>query len=172
MAGDSQKLTIRFAEIEDSQTILNLIKELSVYEKLAHTVINDEDLLKEKLFGKTKFAEVLIADFENQSVGFALFFHNYSTFVGKPGIYLEDLYVKPDMRGKGIGKALFLELIKIAKERDCGRVEWSVLNWNTPAIDFYKSMGAIPMDEWTVYRLTSDKIEELASKKTVSNLFN
>ena len=162
MEKNSDKIKIRSAEIKDSEIILKLIKELSAYEKLSHTVINNEVLLKENLFGKRKFAEVLIADFENQPVGFALFFHNYSTFVGKPGIYLEDLYVKPEMRGKGIGKALFLELIKIAKERDCGRVEWSVLNWNKSAIDFYKSMGAIPMDEWTVYRLTSDKIEELA----------
>ena len=162
MEKNSDKIKIRSAEIKDSEIILKLIKELSVYEKLSHTVINNEVLLKENLFGKRKFAEVLIADFENQPVGFALFFHNYSTFVGKPGIYLEDLYVKPEMRGKGIGKALFLELIKIAKERNCGRVEWSVLNWNKSAIDFYKSMGAIPMDEWTVYRLTSDKIEELA----------
>ncbi len=112
---------------------------------------------------RKEFAEVLIAEYENQPVGFALFFHNYSTFVGKPGIYLEDLFVLPEMRGKGIGKKLFKELIKIAKERDCGRVEWSVLNWNTPAIDFYKSMGAVPMDEWTVYRLTEDKIDELTS---------
>ena len=164
MEKNSDKIKIRSAEIKDSEIILKLIRELSVYEKLSHTVINNEVLLKENLFGKRKFAEVLIADFENQSVGFALFFHNYSTFVGKPGIYLEDLYVKPEMRGKGIGKALFLELIKIAKERNCGRVEWSVLNWNKSAIDFYKSMGAIPMDEWTVYRLTSDKIEELASE--------
>jgi len=164
MEKNSDKIKIRSAEIKDSEIILKLIKELSVYEKLSHTVINNEVLLKENLFGKRKFAEVLIADFENQPVGFALFFHNYSTFVGKPGIYLEDLYVKPEMRGKGIGKALFLELIKIAKERNCGRVEWSVLNWNKSAIDFYKSMGAIPMDEWTVYRLTSDKIEELASE--------
>jgi len=164
MEKNSDKIKIRSAEIKDSEIILKLIKELSVYEKLSHTVINNEVLLKENLFGKRKFAEVLIADFENQPVGFALFFHNYSTFVGKPGIYLEDLFVLPEMRGKGIGKALFLELIKIAKERNCGRVEWSVLNWNKSAIDFYKSMGAIPMDEWTVYRLTSDKIEELTSE--------
>ena len=163
MEKNSEKTIIRSAEIKDSKIILKLIKELSVYEKLSHTVINDEDMLKENLFGERKFAEVLIADYENQPVGFALFFHNYSTFVGKPGIYLEDLFVQPEMRGKGIGKKLFLELIKIAKERNCGRVEWSVLNWNTPAIDFYKSMGAVPMDEWTVYRLTEDKLKELAN---------
>ena len=166
MEKNSEKIIIRSAEIKDSKIILKLIKELSVYEKLSHTVINNEDMLKENLFGERKFAEVLIAEFDNQPVGFALFFHNYSTFVGRPGIYLEDLFVQPEMRGKGIGKKLFLELIKIAKERNCGRVEWSVLNWNTPAIDFYKSMGAVPMDEWTVYRLIADKIGELSSQKS------
>lgn len=162
MENYKEKIKVRFAEIDDTPTILRLIKELSVYEKLAHTVINTEDQIKKYLFGQHKFAEVLIANFDNQPVGFALFFHNYSTFVGKPGIYLEDLFVEPEMRGKGIGKKLFLELVKIAKDRNCGRIEWSVLNWNTPAIDFYKSMGAVPMDEWTVYRLTEDKIDELA----------
>lgn len=156
-------IRIRSAEIKDIQTILRLIKDLSVYEKLSHEFINTEELLKEYLFGEKKFAEVLIADFNDQPVGFALFFHNYSTFVGKPGIYLEDLFVQPEIRGRGIGKKLFLELIRIAKERNCGRVEWSVLNWNTPAIDFYKSLGAIPMDDWTVYRLTEDKIKSLAN---------
>jgi len=165
MKKNSEKIKIRSAEIEDSKIILKLIKELSVYEKLSHTVVNNEELVKENLFGKKKYAEALIAEYENQPVGFALFFHNYSTFVGKPGIYLEDLFVQPEMRGKGIGKKLFLELIKIAKERNCGRVEWSVLNWNTPAIDFYKSMGAVPMDEWTVYRLTEGEIDELTSDK-------
>lgn len=160
-----ENLNIRFAEISDVPIILKLIKDLSVYEKLEHTVINDEDSLRKYLFGEKKFAEVLLAEYDDVPVGFALFFHNYSTFVGKPGIYLEDLFVMPEMRGAGIGKKLFLELIKIAKERDCGRVEWSVLNWNTPAIDFYKSMGAIPMDEWTVYRLTEDKIKALSSKE-------
>ena len=154
-------IRIRNAEINDIHTILRLIKDLSVYEKLSHQFINTEELIKEYLFGENKFAEVLIADFNERPVGFALFFHNYSTFVGKPGIYLEDLFVQPEMRGKGIGKKLFLELVKIAKKRNCGRVEWSVLNWNTSAIDFYKSLGAMPMDEWTVYRLTEDKIKAL-----------
>ncbi|HEY4755938.1 MAG TPA: GNAT family N-acetyltransferase [Ignavibacteriaceae bacterium] len=157
-------LKIRSAEINDTPIILKLIKDLSMYEKLTHQFINNEVLLKKYLFGEKRFAEVLIADFKNQPVGFALFFHNYSTFVGKPGIYLEDLFVQPEMRGKGIGKELFLRLVKIAKERNCGRVEWSVLNWNTPAIDFYKDMGAVPMDEWTVYRLTADKIDTMVSK--------
>jgi GNAT superfamily N-acetyltransferase len=161
MEKNSEKIKIRSAEIKDSKIILQLIKELSVYEKLSHTVINSEESIKENLFGKKKYAEALIAEYENQPVGFALFFHNYSTFVGKPGIYLEDLFVQPEMRGKGVGKKLFLELIKLAKERNCGRVEWSVLNWNKPAIDFYKSMGAIPMDEWTVYRLNEYEIDEL-----------
>lgn len=160
-----ENLRIRSAEINDTPIILKLIKDLSIYEKLSHQFNNNEELVKKYLFGEKRFAEVLIADFENQPVGFALFFHNYSTFVGKPGIYLEDLFVRPEMRGKGIGKKLFFELVKIAKERNCGRVEWSVLNWNTTAIDFYKGMGAIPMDEWTVYRLTADKIDELASQK-------
>jgi len=147
--------------MDDIHIILHLIKELSIYEKLSHQFNNNEEFLKKYLFGEKKFAEVLIADYDNQPVGFALFFHNYSTFVGKPGIYLEDLFVRPEIRGKGIGKKLFLELIKLAKVRNCGRVEWSVLNWNKPAIDFYKSMGAVPMDGWTVYRLTADKIDEL-----------
>lgn len=158
-------LKIRSAEINDTPIILKLIKDLSIYEKLAHQFNNNEELVKKYLFGETRFAEVLIAECKNQPVGFALFFHNYSTFVGKPGIYLEDLFVQPEMRGKGIGKKLFLELVKIAKERNCGRVEWSVLNWNTPAINFYKSLGAISLDQWTVYRLTSDKIDELVSQK-------
>jgi GNAT superfamily N-acetyltransferase len=158
-------IKIRNAKQEDCHIILKLIKELSVYEKLSHTVVNNEEMIEKYLFGEQKFAEVLIADYENKAVGIALFFHNYSTFVGKPGIYLEDLFVLPEVRGKGIGKKLFLELIRIAKERNCGRVEWSVLNWNTPAIEFYKSMGAIPMDEWTVYRLTEDKIDLLVSEK-------
>jgi GNAT superfamily N-acetyltransferase len=159
----SENIKIRFAMIDDAPIILSLIKKLSVYEKLTHTVINSEDLIKKNLFGDKKFVEVLIAEVNKKAVGFALFFPNYSTFVGKRGIYLEDLFVEPEMRGKGIGKKLFLEIIKLAKERNCGRVEWSVLNWNQSAIDFYKKMGAIAMDEWTVYRLDSEKIEKLTS---------
>jgi GNAT superfamily N-acetyltransferase len=160
-----ENLIIRFAETQDIPIILRLIKELSIYEKLSHQFNNNEELLTKYLFGEKRFAEVIIAEYENQPVGFALFFHNYSTFVGKPGIYLEDLFVLPEMRGKGIGKKLFLELLKLAKERDCGRVEWSVLNWNVPAIDFYKSMKAVSLDEWSIYRLTEDKIDELVSLK-------
>lgn len=163
-----ENLRIRSADINDTPIILKLIKDLSIYEKLSRQFNNNEELVKKYLFGEQKFAEVLIAEFDDQPVGFALFFHNYSTFVGKPGIYLEDLFVQPKMRGKGIGKKLFLEIVKIAKDRNCGRVEWSVLNWNKSAIDFYKSMQAIPMDEWTVYRLTADKIDELASLRNDS----
>ena len=163
-----ENLRIRSADINDTPIILKLIKDLSIYEKLSRQFNNNEELVKKYLFGEQKFAEVLIAEFDDHPVGFALFFHNYSTFVGKPGIYLEDLFVKPKMRGKGIGKKLFMEIVKIAKDRNCGRVEWSVLNWNKSAIDFYKSMQAIPMDEWTVYRLTADKIDELASLRNDS----
>ncbi|HAB54513.1 MAG: hypothetical protein A2315_16560 [Ignavibacteria bacterium RIFOXYB2_FULL_35_12] len=163
-----ENLRIRSADINDTPIILKLIKDLSIYEKLSRQFNNNEELVKKYLFGEQKFAEVLIAEFDDHPVGFALFFHNYSTFVGKPGIYLEDLFVQPKMRGKGIGKKLFLEIVKIAKDRNCGRVEWSVLNWNKSAIDFYKSMQAIPMDEWTVYRLTANKIDELASLRNDS----
>lgn len=156
-----KNLVIRFADKNDIKTILKLIKELSIYEKLLDQFVNNEELIEKYLFGEKRYAEVLIAEYNSDAVGFALFFHNYSTFVGKPGIYLEDLFVIPNLRGKGIGKKLFLEVVKIAKERNCGRMEWSVLNWNTPAINFYKSMNAVPMDEWTVYRLTEDIIKEL-----------
>lgn len=161
-----KNLVIRLADKNDIKIILMLIKELSIYEKLLDQFVSSEELIEKYLFGEKKYAEVLIAEYNSNAVGFALFFHNYSTFVGKPGIYLEDLFVIPDSRGKGIGKKLFLEVVKIAKERNCGRMEWSVLNWNTPAINFYKSMNAVPMDEWTVYRLTEDKIKELAEQFT------
>jgi membrane-associated phospholipid phosphatase/GNAT superfamily N-acetyltransferase len=152
-----QKLIIRESTEKDIPIILNFIKELAGYEKLSTEVIADEKNLKKTLFGKNKYAEVLIAEYDNLPAGQALFFHNYSTFKGKPGIYLEDLYVKPQFRGKGIGKALLLELINIAKKRNCGRVEWAVLDWNKPAIDFYEKLGAIPMNDWKIYRLNEDK---------------
>jgi GNAT superfamily N-acetyltransferase len=151
------KLIIRFANGSDVKVIFDLIKELAEFEKLSHFISTSEDELKETLFGKEKFVEILIAEFDNKIVGQAIFFKNFSTFLGKPGIYLEDLYVKPEMRGKGIGKALLEKIISIAKERNYGRVEWSVLDWNEPAIDFYKKIGAAPMDDWTIFRLTSDK---------------
>lgn len=161
-----EKLVIREATKKDVPLILSLIKELAVYEKLLHEVVATEDQLTEMLFGQKKYAEVLIANYDNENAGFALFFHNFSTFLGKPGIYLEDIYVKPQLRGKGIGKSLLLSLVKLAKERNCGRVEWAVLNWNEPSIKFYKSLSAKPMNQWTVYRLSEDEINSLNESKS------
>ncbi len=156
-------INIRNANINDSATILGFIKELAEYENMSNDVVATEELLKQNIFEK-KLAEVILAEFDNKPVGFALFFHNFSTFLGKGGIYLEDLYVQPAMRGKNIGKTLLSSLAKIAVDRDCGRLEWSCLNWNEPSIKFYKSQGAIPMNEWTVYRVTGNELNELASK--------
>lgn len=153
----SETLKIRNAVKEDVPLILGLIKELAAYEKLSDEVMADGETLKENLFGKTKYAEVIIAEYENKPVGQALYFHNFSTFKGRPGIYLEDLYVKPEYRGKGIGKALLNKVIETAKERNCARVEWVVIDWNKPAIDFYENLGAKPLKEWIIYRLTEDK---------------
>jgi len=151
-----KKILIRTATENDAAAIFSLIKELAEYEKLSDQISTTEKELKETLFGKDKFVEILLAEFNGEIVGQALFFKNFSTFLGKPGIYLEDLYVKPEMRGKGIGKMLLDKIISIAKERNYGRVEWSVLDWNKPAIDFYKKIGAKPLDDWTIFRLTSD----------------
>ena len=156
-------INIRNANESDTNTILQFIKELAEYEKMSKDVTATEELLKENLFVK-KLAEVVIAEEDNIPVGFALFFHNFSTFLGKGGIYLEDLYVKPNMRNKGIGKILLKYLANLALERDCGRLEWSCLDWNEPSIAFYKERGAIPMDEWTVYRVTGENLIELARK--------
>ena len=152
---------IRPANAADVPTIATLIRALAEYEKLAHEVVLDEVRLREHLFGTRSYAEVFLAEEDGVAIGFALFFHNYSTFVGKPGIYLEDLFVLPACRGKGHGKALFLEVVKRARERDCGRLEWAVLNWNEPAIRFYESLGAKPMNEWTTYRLTPEELMNL-----------
>lgn len=156
-------INIRNANESDTNTILQFIKELAEYEKMSKDVTATEELLKENLFVK-KLAEVIIAEEDNIPVGFALFFHNFSTFLGKGGIYLEDLYVKPNMRNKGIGKMLLKYLANLAVERDCGRLEWSCLDWNEPSIAFYKERGATPMDEWTVYRVTGENLIELARK--------
>lgn len=154
---------MRAATEEDVPLILNFIKELAEYEKLSHEVIATGDALRETLFGQTQYAEVILG-FENDApVGFALFFHNYSTFLGRPGLYLEDLYVRPQARGKGFGRAMLQKLARIAKERNCGRLEWWVLDWNEPAIAFYKKLGAEPMDDWTVFRLTGEALENLAN---------
>ena len=157
-----QDLFLRQAQEEDVPLLLDFIKQLADYEKLSHVVVADAESLRRTLFGEIAFAEVILADYQNQSVGFALFFHNYSTFLGKPGIYLEDLFVVPAMRGKGIGRELLKYLARLTKERNCGRLEWSVLDWNKPAIEFYKNMGAVPMEQWTVFRLTGKALERLS----------
>jgi len=152
---------IRFAKREDTKLVLKFIKELAEYEELLDEVIADADTLEKSLFDR-KMAEVIIGEYQNKPVGFALFFHNFSTFLGKPGIYLEDLYIKPEYRGNGFGKQLLSFLADLTVKRDCGRLEWWVLNWNKSSIDFYESLGAQAMDEWTVYRLTGESLEDLA----------
>lgn len=158
---NQNSLTIRPAGPDDVDELLALIHELAVYEKAPESAVATPELLHQALFGERPTAEAVIAEWEGKPAGFALFFHNFSTWLGKPGLYLEDLFVREDMRGKGIGKALLLHLAGIARDRDCGRMEWSVLDWNTPAIDFYKALGAEPMDEWTVYRLDAAALENL-----------
>lgn len=152
---------IRFAEESDVSAILGFIRELAIYENMLEDVVATEELLKEWIFEKKK-AEVLLAEENGTAVGFALFFHNFSTFLGRAGIYLEDLFVMLEHRGKGYGKALLKKLAQITVERGCGRLEWSCLDWNQPSIDFYLSLGAKPMDEWTVYRLTGETLENMA----------
>jgi GNAT superfamily N-acetyltransferase len=157
--------TVRSAVPADVPIIARLIRELAEYERLLHAVVLDEARLTDHLFGERRYAEVLLAEETGVVVGFALYFHTYSTFACKPSLYLEDLFVVPEYRGKGFGKGLLIALAKLAVERDCGRVEWSVLNWNEPAIQFYKSLAAKPMDEWTVYRLTGEALTKLAGEK-------
>jgi GNAT superfamily N-acetyltransferase len=154
-------IMIRSATAADTPAIVALIRALAEYERLSGEVTLDEALLREHLFGPRPFAEVLLAEEAGAVVGFALFFHNYSTFLGKPGIYLEDVFVKPEQRSQGHGKALLQAVARLAVERGCGRLEWSVLNWNEPAIGFYQSLGAVPMNEWTVYRLTGAALQRL-----------
>jgi GNAT superfamily N-acetyltransferase len=158
------ELEIRFATEDDVPLILSLIEELAEYERLSHQVTATEDVLRDSLFGERQVAETLLAYLEGEPAGFALFFHNFSTFLGKPGIYLEDLYVKPELRGAGVGRALLVRIARLAKERGCGRLEWWVLDWNEPAIGFYKTLGAVAMDDWTVYRLTGDALDKLAAQ--------
>ncbi|MEW8973385.1 MAG: GNAT family N-acetyltransferase [Tissierellaceae bacterium] len=153
--------SIRFAEEKDVSLILEFIKGLAEYERLSHEVVATEEILRESLF-KRKAAEVVIGEYDEKPVGFALFFHNFSTFLGKPGIYLEDLFIVPEMRGKGFGKTMLSFLAKLAIDRDCGRFEWWCLDWNEPSIDFYKSIGATPMDEWTTFRVTDKALYDLA----------
>lgn len=179
---------LRFADVNDVPAILWFIRQLAAYEKLEHEVAATEEELTRSLFGDRRVAEVILAELpkgeaveeapassddarpptgrpDREPVGFALFFHNYSTFLGKAGIYLEDLFVRPEYRGSGYGKELLQALAKIAVDRGCGRLEWWVLDWNTPSIDFYRSIGAKPMDEWTVFRLGGDGLKELARKE-------
>lgn len=152
-----KKLVIRKAEVSDIPAIIQMINELAEFEKLLHLVKTTKADLKKVLFSENKFVEVLLAEYEGKIAGQALFFKNFSTFIGKPGIYLEDLYVKPEFRSKGIGKALLKKIIGLAKEREYGRVEWCVIDWNKPAIDFYNSIGAKELKEWNIFRLTADK---------------
>jgi GNAT superfamily N-acetyltransferase len=161
---NSPPCTIRFARPDDAPTILSLIKALAEYERLAHEVVATEEAVREHVFGPSPFCEVLMADVDGRSVGFALFFHNYSTFLARPGIYLEDLFVIPEERGRGYGKALLAALARLAVERGCGRLEWSVLDWNEPSINFYRALGAVPKDEWIIYRLTGDALKKLGGE--------
>jgi GNAT superfamily N-acetyltransferase len=157
-----EKCTIRPAAVADVPVILELIRALATYERAPNDVTATEDTLTEVLFGKKPAAEVLLLFEEETAAGFAVFFHNFSTWLGRPGLYLEDLFVRPEHRGKGYGRALLIHLAKIARERKCGRMEWAVLDWNEPAIQFYRKLGAKPMEEWTVFRLTREGIASLA----------
>lgn len=161
---NSSKIAIRTATRADVPLILALIKELAEYERLTHEVTASEERLSRHLFGESPKAEVLIAELDGLAGGFALFFHNFSTFLAKPGIYLEDLYVRSALRGQGMGEALLRRLAQIAIDRGCGRLEWAVLDWNEPAIGFYKRLGATPMNEWTVHRVAGDALARLASR--------
>ncbi len=157
----TEELKIVQAGVNDVPVILEFIKKIAEYEKLSSEVTATEEILKNSLFGDKKYAEVLLAYYNNQVIGYAVYFFNFSTFTGKQGLYLEDLFVLPEMRSKGFGKMLFKYLIQLAKDKGCGRFEWCVLNWNTPAIDFYKTFGAVSMDEWRVFRLDKQALDKL-----------
>jgi GNAT superfamily N-acetyltransferase len=159
----SKSITIRRAEAHEVSLILSFIRDLAEYERLSHEVIATETGLRETLFGPRPHAEVVFACLDGEPVGFALFFHNYSTFLGQPGIFLEDLFVRPHARGHGVGKLLLQWLARTAVERNCGRLEWNVLDWNEPAIGFYRKLGARPMEEWTTFRLAGTELQALAS---------
>ncbi|MCC6174752.1 MAG: GNAT family N-acetyltransferase [Chloroflexi bacterium] len=156
--------TIRVGRPEDVPTIFRLIQALAEYERLTHEVVGSEQLLREHLFGERRYAEALLAECDGATVGFALFFHNYSTFLTRPGIYLEDLFVFPEARGRGYGKALLGALARLAVERGCGRLEWAVLDWNEPSIRFYRALGAVPKDEWTIYQLSGAALTTLGER--------
>ena len=162
MRTDTKNFTIRPATIVDVPIILQLIRDLATYERAPNAVTATETQLVDVLFGENPVAEVLLAFEDEMPIGFAVFFHNFSTWLGRPGLYLEDLFVKPEARGKGYGRALLIHLAKIARDRGCGRMEWAVLDWNEPAIEFYKKIGAVPMEEWRIFRMTSGGIAKLA----------
>ena len=155
-------LSISIATEADLPLVLDFIRGLAEYERLAHEVVATEEKLRATLFGPRPYAECVIARWDGEPAGFALFFHNYSTFLAQPGIYLEDLFVKPEMRGKGIGRSLLRHLARLTQERNCGRLEWSVLDWNESAIGFYKSLGAVPLDDWTIFRMRGEALAKLA----------
>ena len=157
-------VAIRPARVEDVPTIASLIRGLAVYEKLEHEVRMTEEKVRDSMFGLRPYAEAILAEEDGRAVGFALFFHNYSTFLAQPGLYLEDLFVLESHRGKGVGKALLAQLARIAVDRHCGRLEWAVLDWNVDAIGFYEKLGAKPNSEWTVYRLTGESLNRLAGQ--------
>jgi GNAT superfamily N-acetyltransferase len=159
------RMTLRAATVDDVPRILAFIRALADYERLRHEVVATEDGLRGALFGPRPYAEVVLAEDAGVPLGFALFFHTFSTFLGQPGIYLEDLFVVPEARGRGVGRALLAHLARVAEERGCGRVEWAVLDWNAPAIRFYDSLGARPNAGWTVYRLTGDALSSLAAAR-------
>jgi GNAT superfamily N-acetyltransferase len=163
VTADEPSHVIRPAVAEDAETVAQLIRELALYERLEHEVAMTTDDIRSTLFGDQRFAEALLAEAGGEAVGLALFFSNYSTFLGRPGIYLEDLFVKPGHRGTGLGKALLREVARIAVERGCGRLEWAVLDWNQAAIDFYEKLGARPNSGWTTYRLTGEALDRLGS---------
>ncbi len=159
----NSKLILRFAEPTDCDELFELVKALAEYEKLSYAVTGNASSLKEHLFGTPKYVEAILAEYGGQTIGFALFFYNYSTFLTKPGIYLEDLFVLPKYRGQGIGKSLLTKVAQIAVERGCGRLEWSVLDWNEPAIAFYRRMGASILDDWRICRVTGEELTQLGS---------
>jgi GNAT superfamily N-acetyltransferase len=161
-SAEIESIQIRSATEADVPLILSFIKKLADYERLSHEAVATEEILRETLFGPRRSAEVAIGDFKKEAVGFVLFFHNYSTFLGRSGIYIEDLFVEEAFRRRGVGRALLTHVAKIARQRQCGRLEWSVLDWNEPAIRFYKQLGAVPMNEWTVFRVTGDTLTKLA----------
>lgn len=156
---------IRQATEADIPVVAWFIRQLAEYERLLHEAVVTEEILRENLFGERAYAEVLLGYHEDRPVAFAVFFHNFSTFLGRPGLYLEDLFVIPEMRGRGFGRAMLVHLARIARDRKCGRFEWSVLDWNQPAIEFYKNLGGVPMNEWTIFRVSGEALERLANEQ-------